>query len=236
LQDWENKVSADNNLTKQKYSFATLKSFTLYGVSFDETFIKSLQRAIDFMRLHELTLGGLSNGRHLFFQHLTSLATSFQNGATGIRLRNLCLDMLDHNYGETAEQVQTSFESKCRFISAFKTLTTLEIKDYNQYSRTIATNPGLPDMLLQPILQHKNLRSLKISYTRFNSGSKVPYLSATTVKSIVDNLSQLQELVFAPEEAEIVGTFHFSTVQILSSILTYINRMKSEKRSLMALT
>ncbi|KAF1817037.1 hypothetical protein P152DRAFT_387111 [Eremomyces bilateralis CBS 781.70] len=203
LQDWEKKVSADDALAKREYSLTVLKSFTLSGVSFDATFITSLQRAIDYMGLCELTLGHLSDGKHLFFQHLTNLATSSHNSATGISLRSLCLEMSDDRYGETPEHIQTNFEAKCRFISAFDTLTTLEVKDYNQYPNTITTNPGLPDTLLQAILKHQNLRSLKISYQGMVSGCKIPYLSATTVAAIIDNLPQLQDLEFAPEEAEI---------------------------------
>ena len=205
LQDWEKKVSADDALAKQKHSFAVLKSFSLCGVSIDATFIKSLQRAINFMGLHELTLGSITHCKHLFFEHLTSLAISSQNSAKGIRLRTLCLEMSRFRYGETIEHTQTNFDAECHFISAFDTLTSLEIKDYNQYPDTIATNPGLSDSLLQAILKHKNLRSLKISYLGIMSGRKIPYLSATTVAALVDGLSQLQELMFAPEEAEIVG-------------------------------
>jgi hypothetical protein len=236
LQDWEKEVSADDALAKQKHSLTVLKSFTLGGASFDATSIKSLQRAIDFMGLRELTLGRLSDGKHLFFQHLTSLTTFSQNNATGISLRSLCLEMRDERYGEPFEQTQANFEAKCRFISSFDTLTTLEIKDYNQYPATIATNPGLSDTLLQAILKHKNLRSLKISYSGVLSGCKIPSLSAKTIAAIIDNLPQLQDLEFAPEEAEIVGSFRYSTGQILPSILTYFDRMKSEKRSPMALT
>jgi hypothetical protein len=211
LQDWEKQVSADDSLVKQKHSFTVLKSFTLDGISFNATFIKSLQRAIDFMGLRELTLGHLSDGKHLFFQHLTSLATSFPNSATGISLESLRFEVSDGRYRQTLEQTQTNFEAKCQFISAFDTLTTLEIKDYNQYPDTITTNPRLSDTLLQAILKHRNLRSLKTSYTGAVSDCKIPYLSAKTVAAIIDNLPQLQNLDFAPEEAEIVGTLYYST-------------------------
>ena len=205
LQGWE-KVYADDSLGKEKHSLAVLKAFTLCGTTFDTTFIKSLEKAIDFMGLLELTLGRFGVGERLFFQLLASLATSSQTSATSIGLRNLCLDMLDFSHSEALER-QMIFETKCSFISAFDTLTTLEIKGYNQYPDTIATNPGLSDTLLEAILKHKNLRILKISYSGISVGRKIPYLSAKTVAAIIDNLPQLQGLEFAPEEAEIVGTF-----------------------------
>jgi hypothetical protein len=204
LKDWETKVSADDALANQKHNLAILKSFTLSGVSFDAAFIKSLQRAIDFMGLRELALGRLVDNKHLIFEHLTSLATSARNNAKGISLRSLYLNMSSNYYGETPAQTQTNFEATCRFISEFHTLTTLEIKDYNQYSPSILTNPGLSNMLLQAILRHKNLRCLKLTYIGVSSSYKIPYLSARSVAAIIDNLPQLEEFRFAPDEAEIV--------------------------------
>jgi hypothetical protein len=236
LQDWEEKISMDDVLAERKHSLTVLKSLTLGGVSFDATFIKSLQRAVDFMGLRELTLGHVLDGKHLFFQHLLSMAISSRNSATGIGLRSLRLDMSGDRHGETLEESQAIFVTICHFISAFDALKTLEIKDYNQYPHIIATNPGLSDTLLQTILTHKNLKTLKISYNQILGNCKMPYLSATTVAALIDKLPQLQNLEFAPEEAEIVGLSHYSTGPILLSILMQINRMKSEKRSPVATT
>jgi hypothetical protein len=117
LQSWEGTVSANNAFANQNHIFTVLKSFTLSGVSFDATFIKSLQRAIDFMGLRELTLGHLLDDKHLFFLELASVTRSPQNTATGITLRNICLELLNDSYRETLEQAQTNFEATCRFIS-----------------------------------------------------------------------------------------------------------------------
>jgi hypothetical protein len=233
LEDWERKTSGHHALTKQNHGLAVLKSFTLSGASIDVTFMKSIPAVIDFMRLRELTLEHLYGDKHLFFQHLTSLMESSQNNATGISLRTLRLEMAESGYMAAAEETQTNFGVKCRLISSFDTLTALETKGHNQYSDTIAINPGLSNELLQAILKHRNLRSLKISYDGILSGRKIPYLSASTVATIVENLPQLKIFEFAPEEAEIVRNFQYLMVQIL---LTRINRMQSEKRSPVALT
>ncbi|KAH6890672.1 hypothetical protein B0T10DRAFT_324881 [Thelonectria olida] len=199
LEDWEKKVPA---VADQSHDLTALKSLALSDLSFDATFIKSLQRAIDFMGLRELKLGHLSEGKHLFFDHLTSLTSSRPTGA-GIGLRSLFVKMSKDSYGQTPGQNQADLEAKYRFISSFDTLTALELEDYNQYSDLITTNPGLSDALLQAILKHENLTCLKISYTGVICGCKIPYLSAATVATIIDNLPHLQEFEFAPEEPEI---------------------------------
>jgi hypothetical protein len=204
LKDWEAQVSTNDALAKQKYRLKVLKSFTLCNASFDAPFVSSLQTAIDFMGLRELSLGPLSTGSRLFFQLLTELATTSKDRGTAISLRSLSIDMSNETYGGTLDPTQ--FDAKCRFISAFDTLTTLEIKDYNQYPESITTNPGLSNTLLEAILTHKSLTCLKISYAGIMGNRKIPYLSATTVATIIDNLPQLQMFEFAPEEAEIVRT------------------------------
>ncbi|KAF7558270.1 hypothetical protein G7Z17_g49 [Cylindrodendrum hubeiense] len=203
LQDWEKRKSEDHATTNQPHDLTALKSLTLKGQSFDEDFIKSLRQAIDFIGLRELTLRHLSEGKHLLFNYLISLTTSSESPATEISLRSLQLDMADDRYGRTPEQLQVDFETKCRFIASFNTLTTLILDDYNQYSTQIAVNPGLSNTLLQAILKHEHLRTLKISYIGIISNRKIPYLSAETVATIVDNLPDLQEFEFAPEEEEI---------------------------------
>jgi hypothetical protein len=211
FQDWEKMVSANDPLSREKHSLTVLKYLSLCGMSFDTAFIKSLQKAVDFMGLRELTLGHLADGKHILFQHLTTLTTS---SATGICLRSLSLDMSESWYGETPEQVQTTLAAICYFISSFDTLTTLEIKNFNQYPDTIPVNPGLPHALLQAILKHKNLKTLKISYAGMMGGRRIPFLSAKTVSAIIDNLPHLQDFEFAPQEAEIVRTFLYSASKI----------------------
>jgi hypothetical protein len=226
LQDWEQKVSADNALSKQTYSFAALQSFSLGSASFNAASIYALQRAIDFMSLRELEIGILSRGKQLFYHHLSSLATLSQNNKTGIGLRELTLDMSTMVEGTAAQTEMT-----VRFLSAFDTLTSLELANYGQYSEQLLTNPGLSSPLLRAILRHKNLKSLRFTYSLFLGGSKVPYFSPASVASIVRGLPRLQELEFPPVEAEIVGTFYSPKNKSPSSILIRINRMKSELRS-----
>ncbi|CAM1501380.1 Fc.00g105420.m01.CDS01 [Cosmosporella sp. VM-42] len=148
LQDWEKRVSTNDVIASPNHDLTALQSLALSGISFDATFINSLQRAIDFTGLRELTLGSLADGKLLFLQHLISLTSSSQN--------------------------QIRFQQ----------------------------NPGLSDILLYAILKHENLRSLRICYSGVISGRKIPYLSVTTVATIINNLPQLQEFEFAPEEAE----------------------------------
>ncbi|KAM6515042.1 hypothetical protein FSOLCH5_009279 [Fusarium solani] len=200
LEDWEKIVSASKS--SQAHGLIALKSLTLSGVRFDEgNFLKSMQRAIDFASLQELKLGRLSEGRHRLFQYLSSFAGSAQDKR--IALRILSVDMSHNQRMETPEQEQMGFDAKCAFISSFDTLSTLELVDYNQYPQEHVVNPGLSDTLLQAILKHENLRVLRISYRGIISGCKIPYLSAETVATIVNNLPHLEDFTFAPEESEI---------------------------------
>lgn len=207
LQGWESKSSGKDGTTPGTHNFTALKSLSLSGITIDASAIKSLHKAIDFMQLGDLTLVHLNDTAGLLLQHLTSLTTSYQGISAGISLRKLNLKMSDDNFMHTPEQKKAGFEAKCRFISSFGTLTTLELPDYGQYPDSIATNPGLADMLLQAILKHKNLRNLRIPYTGRTSGMKVPYISATTVGIIIAGLPHLQEFEFAPEEEQMVGFY-----------------------------
>ncbi|RSL78012.1 hypothetical protein CEP51_008575 [Fusarium floridanum] len=200
LEDWEKMVSASKS--NQPQNLAALKSFTLSGVRFEEDkFLMSMQRAIDFAGLQELKLGRLPGGKHRLFQYLAGLASSAPDER--ISLRTLSVHMSHNRHVETPEQKQMAFDAQCAFISSFDSLTSLELVDYNQYPDSHTVNPGLADTLLQAILKHENLKVLRISYTGIISGCKIPYLSAETVTTIINNLPNLEEFQFAPEESEI---------------------------------
>ncbi|RSL46394.1 hypothetical protein CEP54_013869 [Fusarium duplospermum] len=200
LDDWEKVVSASKS--NQPHNLAALKSFTFSGVKIDEgNFLKSMQSAIDFAGLQELKLGRFSQGKHHLFQYLAGLAPSAPDKR--INLRILSVNMSHNRHMETPEQKQKTFDAQCAFISSFDTLSSLELVDYNQYPQEQPVNPGLSEPLLQAILKHENLKVLRISYTGIISGCKIPYLSAETVTTIVNNLPNLEEIEFAPEESEI---------------------------------
>jgi hypothetical protein len=201
LEDWGTMASANAALAKQKHTLTALKSLTLSGLSFDEAFLTSFDSAIDVMGLRELTLGHQSRNTHLFFQHLAETATFAQKRPTSINLRSLCLEMGNHY---SLELPQANFDAKCRFISSFDTLTTMELKDCNLYPAGLSINPELPNVLGQAILKHKNLKTLKISYNGISSSLKIPYLSARTVATIIDTLPRLELFQFAPQETQLV--------------------------------
>lgn len=230
LQDWEKMVSGVGSLKGKRYSLTALTSLTLDGMLFDENFIKSLQKAIDFLSLQHLSLGHLSKGRSLFFQHLTSLVSS-RDPAAGISLRSLRLTISEYRYDATPQETKEDMEHQCRFLSSFDTLTSLEIHDYNQYPEEIPANPGLEGIVLRAILKHKKLKTLKISYSGIVSGRKIPYLSAEIVETIIEGLPELEHFEFAPEESEIVRQSHCSSFRTRPAILTHVNRTKLEEHS-----
>jgi hypothetical protein len=194
----------------ENHSFTALRSLSLSSMMIDASAINALHKAIDFMRLGQLTIVNLGDPDGLLMRHLITLAVSSQSVGECIRLRSLFLNMSDHSFTATPAQEEAGFKAKCHFISSFDTLTTLELPNYGQYPSNIATNPGLSDILLQAILKHKNLKTLRISYSGIISGFKVPYLSAATVGAIIGGLPQLQEFDFAPQEEQMVGLIHFA--------------------------
>jgi hypothetical protein len=104
------------------------------------------------------------------------------------------------------QQKQIDLDAKCRFISSFDTLKILVLNDYNQYPQEITVNPGIPNELLEAVFKHQNLKVFRVPYRNGHlSNHKIPYLSAKTVAKIIDNLPELQEIEFAPEQTEMVS-------------------------------
>jgi hypothetical protein len=209
LKNWKNNLKTTigkktTGTSDDGYDFTALKSLALSGMEVDEDHTQELHKAIDFMRLRELTLASLTDPHCVFFPHLTSLATSYR-GTTDIpmSLRTLSLDMSDNYMTHSTEQQIALFKSKCQFISSFETLTTLVLHEYGMYpSRASFANHGLLELLLQAILKHKNLRVLRMPYRGTIQGQEILYLRAKTVGIIVDSLPQLREFEFAPDEEQ----------------------------------
>lgn len=209
--DWEKAVSGDKTVSSEEYQLQALQSLSLGKFSFSEPLIASLQAAIDFLSLRHLILGSLQSGQPLFFQHLATLmasATDPQRIPTpGITLQYLSMSMAPHDYRLRFAAKQEVFDAKCRFLSSFNTLTNLTLHDYGQY-REGGTDPGLSDTLLQAILSHRTLKSLRLAYRGKDSDYKIPTLSASAIGTLVDNLPLLEEIEFSPDESEMVNIFH----------------------------
>ncbi|KAH8655836.1 hypothetical protein BX600DRAFT_470396 [Xylariales sp. PMI_506] len=203
----EESLAANGTHSDGKYDFTALELLSIAGLPIRPAVIKSFQRAFDFMRLKELEFGYGLDKDCLLFPYLTRVAESSarvtDSGSSAINLRKLSLSMSYRTLWNTHEQQRASLEAKCRFISAFDTLTTLELSNYGQYPRTQSINPGLSEMLLQAILKHKMIKTLRIYYRGIPGDLKIPYLSAETVGRIIDGLPQLQEFEFAPEEEQV---------------------------------
>lgn len=206
FKDWEQKASAGQEALVQDHDFTALRALTLANLSFDAPSTKSLSKAVNFLGLQDLSLGSMSRGDCRLYQYLANLFATSKGGAANTSLKKLHLNLSEggYFYGEDFASLQSAFKAKCAFISSFDTLTTLTLEDYNQYPNTIAVNPGLPDLLIDAIIKHRDLRTLKIFYRGIRSGRKIPYPSARVIARLVDNLPCLQELEFAPDKREIV--------------------------------
>ena len=103
-----------------------LESLSLIGLCFDQRIIRTLEGAIDFMNLSELTVGPVSLRSTLLFQLLTRVATV---PGTAIALRKLSLVMSSELNTQRSRYpgADLQFEEKIFFISSFDCLTLLEL-------------------------------------------------------------------------------------------------------------
>lgn len=184
--------------------FSHLHSLQMTHLLIDEEFIKIFQRVIDFAKLRELDIGFLVDDHVVFWPFLTGLVASFKSKNVDLHLRVFSTDMRDERHSYTSDQRAARVAVKSAFIASFDTLTTLELRNYGQFDpKQIPINPGLSDNLLQAILHHQNLTTLRMSYVGVISGLEIPYLSATTVSKIIDGLPVLRHFEFAPDETQI---------------------------------
>ncbi|RBQ80916.1 hypothetical protein FVER14953_10604 [Fusarium verticillioides] len=204
LGDWEDKLKARNpDALEQQHDFTALKSLTLRGISFEgkhrENVMRNFTRAFDFLKLKELTLMGLEVGQLKFFKYLEDLFT--KGGKGSIHLRKLSLQMTEPGYKSNYAETEVYLEGMYRFVSSFDSLTSLEIHDYNLYNSAVQPNPGLSRRLLQSVMKHAGLETLRFHYR--HSGSEawdIPYASAESVEILTKNLPSLRVFEIAPQE------------------------------------
>ncbi|KAJ4258831.1 hypothetical protein NW762_007918 [Fusarium torreyae] len=200
LQDWERNAKEMGITLNSKHDLTSLKSFSLTGASIESEQKESLGKAIDFVELEELKLGYMSDDLRLLANHLSDVFSAAHNDPTrDIKLRKLYLDVSSHSYSLSDQEKEVILDSRLRFVSSFDTLTSLVLKDYNEYPDSVQVNPDLQNSHLQAILKHENLTKLEISYRGRASGYKIPFLSPNTVNTLIDNLPKLEEVMFAPD-------------------------------------
>jgi hypothetical protein len=209
LQDWENQVKARGpSALKQEHDFTALNSLSLYWINFNGKFgekvIPNLTRAVDFLKLRELKLMYLGEGQPAFFKYLQDLFSKADK--RDIHLRKLCLDMKGPGYKSSNAETEIFLEGVYGFISSFDSLTSLEIHEYNKYNKSTEPNPGLSRRLLQSVLKHPELETLRFRYENVISEQyEVPFAPPETVKILVDNLPRLRVFEFSPQDDNLVS-------------------------------
>ncbi|KAF4442079.1 hypothetical protein FACUT_2302 [Fusarium acutatum] len=205
--DWEGKLKGRNpDALEQEYDFTALKSLKLQGISFSgefcENMMPNITRAFDFLKLRELNLMSLEEGKLTFFKHLEDLFSKADK--RDIQLRKLCLDMKGPGHTSSYAETEVHLEGKYRFISSFDSLTSLEIHDYNMYNTNVQSNPGLSRRLLQSIVKHTNLETLRFYYRHMGSEPwEIPFASAENVNILTTNLPSLRVFELAPQEDDL---------------------------------
>ncbi|QDS71999.1 hypothetical protein FKW77_001758 [Venturia effusa] len=193
----------------REFALTALRSLSLCGMSFDNDLTSPLQQAVDLMALKELTIHGQE--LDAFLLRLADLARLSSNKKTKISLRSLSLDMGLTDQSLTSGQVRGSIVAATSFISAFDTLTSLEIKNF-QHHKATTVGPLTTVSLIEAVANHKNLRSLRFTYAGMSSEWVVLFLRANSVAIVIDNCPHLQELEFAPQESEMASLYHSSSL------------------------
>ncbi|KAF4958090.1 hypothetical protein FGADI_2648 [Fusarium gaditjirri] len=192
LSDWKDKLKVRNpDASEQDFCG-----------DFCANMMPNITRAFDFLKLRELNLMGLEEGQLTFFKHLEDLFSKADK--RDIHLRKLCLDMKGPGSASSYAETEVHLEGKYRFISSFDSLTSLEIHDYNMYNTNMQSNPGLSRRLLQSVVKHIGLETLRFHYRHMGSEPwEIPFASAETVKILVKNLPSLRVFEFAPQEDDL---------------------------------
>lgn len=129
-------VAKDEVLSQREYAFEALKSLDLRGIP---QLVLPLQKAIDFMTLRDLTIEG--QGLDLFIQTLADLARLASVKGAKISLRSLTLDMHLTAFGETTGRIRGSISAASSFLSAFDSLRSLKVKDFQCYNNAAIDPP-----------------------------------------------------------------------------------------------
>ncbi|KAF5693654.1 hypothetical protein FDENT_1886 [Fusarium denticulatum] len=193
LGDWEDKL-------KSRKPDALEQGFS---GDFCENMMPNITRAFDFLRLRELNLMSLEEGQLTFFKHLEDLFSKADK--RDIHLRKLCLDMKGPDAELSYAETEVHLEGMYRFISSFDSLTSLEMHDYNMYNTNVQSNPGLSRRLLQSVVKHTGLETLRFHYR--HSGIEpwdIPFASAENVNILTKNLPSLRVFEVAPQEDDLV--------------------------------
>lgn len=192
----------DEIISQRKYAFPALKSLGLHGPSFNAQLISPTQKTLDFMALRDLSIEG--QGLTLALSNLANEARLATEKGTTISLQSLTLDMNLNEYRARREHIRDTICASASFLSAFDTLTSLEIKSYQHHKNT-SIDPLSTISLLQAITKHTNLRTLKFSHAGIISENRIAFFGASSVTAIMESCPHLKEFEFAPQEAEIVS-------------------------------
>lgn len=199
-EQWRQNASTGDDAKDQPPYLTALKSLTISCNSYDSGFVETLGRTFNFLELQELVLGSSTYGQESLVDYLANLLST----TTTTNLRSLTLDMSNIGWLMTLEKDRENLETWCRLISSFDSLISLNLKDYTKHIDEYDEDSKPSNMVLQAILKHKNLKSLKMSYAGVSSHRMTPFLSAANVAEIINNLPHLKEFHFSPDESEMV--------------------------------
>jgi hypothetical protein len=123
-------------------------------------------KAVNFTRLEAITFDYVSgSASHLFRRLATLFAKASEPRGSGVKLRRLLMDAT-YNYElpelSDHENQDPVHGSSFDFLSSFSGLESLDLRNYGMYPRRYPiAEEGLPDRVIEVILMHKRLGTLK---------------------------------------------------------------------------
>lgn len=191
---------------------SSLQVLDCFNLLYHVDSVEKMMDRIDFTQLSSLTFEHVEGSSSSLFNPLTEVfrEATQQRDSHGIKLRRLLLNA-DYAFEPQMEE-SNGFESyelssSCRFafLASFSSLTSLEISNYGRYPYEWSNKTtGFPALVMDAILKHKDLRTLKIT-NRFGSTLKTLHLTTNNIDAIISGLPHLEHFDFSLTEKYMVG-------------------------------
>lgn len=172
---------------------------------------QTMLNAIDFTKLSEIELHYVGGPVSHLFKPLEEAFIRASTNRSGIRLRKLVIgaefehEQPQNHAGESEAAIENA---RFAFLSSFSDLTWLEISNYGMHPQP-AWEPGeepdrqptfgVPDVVINAILQHSRLKTLKLT-NRSGTNWLLTYLSPANLDSLITGLPELEHFHFYPYE------------------------------------
>lgn len=188
--------------------FGALQTIDLGSTLVRKDNVEPMLKAIDFTRLEAIALDDITGpASHLFRPLATLFNKASQPGGSGVRLRRLLMDAryhYEHPHISDHENQDIVHAAWFDFLSSFSGLESLNLTGYGMYPREYPiAEEGLPDSVIEAILKHTRLQTLKITNPS-GTNYRILYPSPANFHALFSGLPELEHIEFCPDEWNMV--------------------------------